>query len=165
MLTRRSMMLASIAAGVIDEQQNRLCQSGAARDAGEFRRARRRLRLPHPHPRAIPRNSRSSPAASIRPNWRSPEEMTALHKALHMERVVIVTPSDLRHRQLGHAVRHGGARRDRARRRRDRRQDVGERSRRRWARPAFAASASTSQPAASTIRTSAGRAFRPRSSA
>ena len=44
------------------------------------------------------------------PELASPEEMTALHKALKMERVVIVTPSHLRHRQLGHAVRHGGAR-------------------------------------------------------
>ena len=92
------------------------------------------------------------------PELASPEEMTALHKALHMERVVIVTPSIYGTGQLGHAVRHDGAGRDRARGCRDRRQDVGERSRRDGQGRHYAASASISQPAASTIRTSAGRA-------
>ena len=93
------------------EQQNRLRQSGAASDAGEFRRPRRRLRLPHPYPSATLQKFPFFAGRVYTPELASPEEMTALHKALHMERVVIVTPSDLRPRQFADAVRHGGARR------------------------------------------------------
>src|SRR5690242_2501247 len=42
---------------------------------------------------AIRKNSRSSPATSTRLNRLPLKEMSALHKALHIERVVIVTPS------------------------------------------------------------------------
>jgi len=74
-------------------QPNRFCDSGAASDAGEFRHSRRRLRLPHPHFTAIPPNFHSSPGGSTPRNRRRPKRCLPLHKALHLERVVIVTPS------------------------------------------------------------------------
>ena len=71
------------------------------------------------------------------PELASPEEMTALHKALHMERVVIVTPSI-----------YGP-----------------DNSATLFGMPASAASDSISPPVASTIRPSAGRGSRPPSNA
>jgi predicted TIM-barrel fold metal-dependent hydrolase len=41
----------------------------------------------------IPKSFPSSRAVSTPQSWHPPKEMTALHKALHIERVVIVTPS------------------------------------------------------------------------
>ena len=74
------------------EQPNRSGESRAAIDAGEFRHSRRRLRLPHPYP-PDPAKFPFFAGRVYTPELASPEEMTALHKALHMERVVIVTPS------------------------------------------------------------------------
>jgi predicted TIM-barrel fold metal-dependent hydrolase len=92
MLTRRSMLLASIAAGVMI--QNRTAAAKAAQPATPVN-----FDIPagacdchtHIHP-----DSEKFPFFSGRvytPELASPEEMTALHKALKMERVVIVTPS------------------------------------------------------------------------
>ena len=47
----------------------------------------------HTHIHADPANFRSSPGRVYTPELALPEEMAALHKALHIERVVIVTPS------------------------------------------------------------------------
>src|SRR2546430_8230226 len=92
MLTRRSMMLASIAAGVI--MNNRTASAKAAQPATPVN-----FDVPagacdchthiHPDPEKFPFFS----GRVYTPELASPEEMTALHKALHMERVVIVTPS------------------------------------------------------------------------
>ena len=92
MLTRRSMMLASIAAGVMI--QNRTANAKAAQPATPVN-----FDIPagacdchtHIHP-----DSEKFPFFAGRvytPELASPEEMTALHKALKIERVVIVTPS------------------------------------------------------------------------
>src|SRR6476660_6975624 len=92
MLTRRSMMLASIAAGVM--MQNRTASAAAAQPATPVN-----FDIPagacdchthiHPDPAKFPFFS----GRVYTPELASPEEMTALHKALKMERVVIVTPS------------------------------------------------------------------------
>jgi predicted TIM-barrel fold metal-dependent hydrolase len=92
MLTRRGMMLASIAAGVI--MNNRTASAKAAQPATPVN-----FDVPvgacdchthiHPDPEKFPFFS----GRVYTPELASPEEMTALHKALHMERVVIVTPS------------------------------------------------------------------------
>ena len=129
MFTRRGILLASIAAGVAMTGRNSPRQGVAALDAGEFRRSGPRLRLPHPHPRrpgeisvlcgarlhagtgVARRNGGAAPGAAYRARGDRDAER-------------------LWPRQFRDAVRHQGARRDRARRRRDRRQDAGERSRR-----------------------------------
>ena len=58
----------------------------AAGDGAEFRRPFRRVRLPYPHFRRFA-------GRVYTPEQASPEEMTALHRSLRIERVVIVTPS------------------------------------------------------------------------
>jgi hypothetical protein len=98
------------------------------------------------------------------PELASPEEMAALHKALKMERVVIVTPSiygpDNSATLFGMAARGATARGVAV---------IDDKTSRPistpWARPASAASGSTSPPAASTTRMSAGHGFPPPSSA
>ena len=115
MLTRRSILLASasIASGSDHEQheqQNRIRQGSAALDTGEFR-------LPagacdcHTHIHGDPEKFPFFAGRVYTPELASPEEMAALHKALHIERVVIVTPSVYGTGQFRHAVRHEGARR------------------------------------------------------
>src|SRR3954452_16744394 len=92
MLTRRSMMLASIAAGVT--MNSKTASTKAAQPATPVN-----FEVPagacdshthiHPDPAKFPMFS----GRVYTPELASPEEMSALHKALHMERVVIVTPS------------------------------------------------------------------------
>lgn len=92
MLTRRSMMLASIAAGVALKSKS--ARAKAAQPATPVN-----FDIPagacdchthiHPDPAQFPFFS----GRVYTPEPASPEEMTALHKALKMERVVIVTPS------------------------------------------------------------------------
>src|SRR5471030_199170 len=92
MLTRRSMMLASIAAGVT--MNNRTSSAKAAQPSTPVN-----FDIPagacdchthiHPDPAKFPFFS----GRVYTPELASPEEMSALHKALHIERVVIVTPS------------------------------------------------------------------------
>jgi predicted TIM-barrel fold metal-dependent hydrolase len=92
MLTRRSMMLASIAAGVT--MNNRTVLAKAAQPSTPVN-----FEIPpgacdcHTH---IHGDTAKFPFFAGRvytPELASPEEMSALHKALHIERVVIVTPS------------------------------------------------------------------------
>ena len=92
MLTRRSILLASIAAGMT--MHNRNAFGGASQPATPVN-----FDVPagacdchthiHPDPAKFPFFS----GRVYTPELASPEEMTALHKALHMDRVVIVTPS------------------------------------------------------------------------
>ena len=164
MLNRRDLLLASVAAGVA--MQNRAAFAKAAQPTTPVN-----FDVPagacdcHTHIHGDPEKFPFFAGRVYTPEPASPEEMAALHKALHIERVVIVTPSvygtDNSATLFGMKARGD----DRARRRRDRRQDAGERSRRHGARPASAASGSILRPAASTIPASAARAFRPRSSA
>src|SRR4051812_34490305 len=92
MPTRRDVLLASIAAGVA--MKSRTVFAKAAQPATPVN-----FEVPagacdchthiHPDPTKFPMFS----GRVYTPELASPEEMTALHKALHIERVVIVTPS------------------------------------------------------------------------
>jgi predicted TIM-barrel fold metal-dependent hydrolase len=92
MPTRRDVLLASIAAGVA--MKTRTVFAKAAQPATPVN-----FEVPagacdchthiHPDPAKFPMFS----GRVYTPELASPEEMSALHKALHMERVVIVTPS------------------------------------------------------------------------
>jgi len=92
MPTRRDVLLASIAAGVA--MKTRTAFAKAAQPATPVN-----FEVPagacdchthiHPDPAKFPMFA----GRVYTPELASPEEMTALHKALHMERVVIVTPS------------------------------------------------------------------------
>src|ERR1041384_6480603 len=92
MLTRRSMMLASIAAGALMTNRDALAkaaQPGTAVNCDIPAGACDCHTHIHPDPAKFPFFA----GRVYTPELASPEEMTALHKALHMERVVIVTPS------------------------------------------------------------------------
>jgi len=92
MLTRRSILLASLAAGVT--MQNRPALAKAAQPSTPVN-----FDVPagacdcHTHIHADPAKFPFYPGRVYTPEPASPEEMSALHKALHIERVVIVTPS------------------------------------------------------------------------
>ncbi|KWV57924.1 hydrolase [Bradyrhizobium macuxiense] len=92
MLTRRSMMLASIAAGVTMNSSNAFSKASQPSTAVNFD-------VPvgacdcHTHIHGDPAKFPFFAGRVYTPEQASPEEMSALHKALHIERVVIVTPS------------------------------------------------------------------------
>src|SRR3981189_1251720 len=92
MLTRRSMMLASIATGAI--MNNKAVLAKAAQPATPVN-----FDIPagacdcHTHIHGDPEKFPFFAGRVYTPELASPEEMSALHKALHIERVVIVTPS------------------------------------------------------------------------
>src|SRR6266481_4660994 len=92
MLTRRSMMLASISAGVTMNNKTALAKAAQPSTPVNFE-------LPagacdcHTHIHGDPAKFPFFAGRVYTPELASPEEMSALHKALHIERVVIVTPS------------------------------------------------------------------------
>jgi predicted TIM-barrel fold metal-dependent hydrolase len=92
MFTRRGILLASIAAGVI--MPNRNARATAAQPSTPIN-----FDVPacacdcHTHIHGDPEKFPFFSGRVYTPELASPEEMTALHKALHIERVVIVTPS------------------------------------------------------------------------
>src|SRR5690348_14516969 len=92
MLTRRGILLASLAAGVT--MNNRGVSAKAAQPSTAVN-----FDVPagacdcHTHIHADPEKFPFFAGRVYTPELASPEEMTALHKALHIERVVIVTPS------------------------------------------------------------------------
>ncbi|MBR1231502.1 amidohydrolase family protein [Bradyrhizobium sp. AUGA SZCCT0182] len=92
MLTRRSMMLASIAAGVTMNSRTVLAKAAQPATPVNFD-------IPagacdcHTHIHPDPAKFPFFAGRVYTPELASPEEMTALHKAIRMERVVIVTPS------------------------------------------------------------------------
>jgi predicted TIM-barrel fold metal-dependent hydrolase len=92
MLTRRSILLGSIAAGVL--MQNRDVLGKAAQPATPVN-----FEIPagacdcHTHIHGDVEKFPFFAGRVYTPEPASPEEMSALHKALHIERVVIVTPS------------------------------------------------------------------------
>ncbi|MBR1283793.1 amidohydrolase family protein [Bradyrhizobium sp. AUGA SZCCT0177] len=92
MLTRRSMMLASIAAGVTMNSRTVLAKAAQPATPVNFD-------IPagacdcHTHIHPDPSKFPFFAGRVYTPELASPEEMTALHKAIRMERVVIVTPS------------------------------------------------------------------------
>jgi len=92
MLTRRSILLASIAAGVTMPNRTALAKAAQPSTPVNFD-------IPagacdcHTHIHGDPEKFPLFAGRVYTPEPASPEEMTALHKALHIERVVIVTPS------------------------------------------------------------------------
>ena len=92
MLTRRSLMLATVAAGVT--MRNLEAVAKAAQPATPVN-----FDVPagacdcHTHIHGDPEKFPFYAGRVYTPEPASPEEMSALHKALHLERVVIVTPS------------------------------------------------------------------------
>jgi predicted TIM-barrel fold metal-dependent hydrolase len=92
MFTRRGMLLASIAAGVTMTSRDVLAKAAQPSTPVNFDVPAGACDC-HTH---IHADSEKFPFFAGRvytPELASPEEMTALHKALHIERVVIVTPS------------------------------------------------------------------------
>jgi predicted TIM-barrel fold metal-dependent hydrolase len=92
MFTRRGMLLASIAAGVTMTSRDVLAKAAQPSTPVNFDVPAGACDC-HTH---IHADSEKFPFFAGRvytPELASPEEMTALHKALHVERVVIVTPS------------------------------------------------------------------------
>src|SRR3954451_12314749 len=92
MLTRRSILLASIAAGVI--MPNRTAFAKAAQPSTPVN-----FDVPasacdcHTHIHGDPEKFPFFIGRVYTPETALPEEMAALHKSLHVQRVVIVTPS------------------------------------------------------------------------
>ena len=92
MLTRRSVMLATVAAGVA--MRNQAAMAKAAQPATPVN-----FDVPagacdcHTHIHGDPEKFPFFAGRVYTPEPALPEEMSALHKALHIERVVIVTPS------------------------------------------------------------------------
>ncbi|MEH2668638.1 amidohydrolase family protein [Bradyrhizobium elkanii] len=92
MLTRRVMMLASIAAGVTMTSSNAFSKAAQPSTAVNFDVPAGACDC-HTHIHGDPEKFPFFAGRVYTPEPASPEEMSALHKALHVERVVIVTPS------------------------------------------------------------------------
>jgi predicted TIM-barrel fold metal-dependent hydrolase len=92
MLSRRSILLASIVAGVAMPNRNALAKAAQPSTPVNFDVPAGACDC-HTHIHGDPEKFPFFPGRVYTPELASPEEMTALHKALHIERVVIVTPS------------------------------------------------------------------------
>src|ERR1700748_1402624 len=92
MLTRRGVLLASIAAGLTMTNRNVLAKAAQPSTPVNFDVPAGACDC-HTHIHADPEKFPFFTGRVYTPEPASPEEMTALHKALHIERVVIVTPS------------------------------------------------------------------------
>jgi predicted TIM-barrel fold metal-dependent hydrolase len=92
MFTRRGILLAPIAAGVIMPNRNALATAAQPSTPVNFDVPAGACDC-HTHIHGDPAKFPFFSGRVYTPELASPEEMTALHKALHIERVVIVTPS------------------------------------------------------------------------
>jgi len=92
MLTGRGIMLGSIAAGVTMPNRNALAAAAQPSTPVNFDVPAGACDC-HTHIHGDPAKFPFFSGRVYTPELASPEEMTALHKALHIERVVIVTPS------------------------------------------------------------------------
>src|SRR6476646_10914422 len=92
MLTRRSMLLASIAAGMTMPNRTALAKPSQPATAVNFDVPAGACDC-HTHIHGDPEKFPFFAGRVYTPEPASPEEMSALHKALNMERVVVVTPS------------------------------------------------------------------------
>jgi predicted TIM-barrel fold metal-dependent hydrolase len=92
MLTRRAILLASVAAGAAMTNQNAFAKAAQPSTAVNFDVPAGACDC-HTHIHADPAKFPFYGGRVYTPELASPEEMSALHKALHVERVVIVTPS------------------------------------------------------------------------
>jgi predicted TIM-barrel fold metal-dependent hydrolase len=92
MLNRRSVLLASIAAGVTMSSRTVLAKAAQPSTPVNFDVPAHACDC-HTHIHGDPAKFPFFAGRVYTPELASPEEMSALHKALHIERVVIVTPS------------------------------------------------------------------------
>jgi predicted TIM-barrel fold metal-dependent hydrolase len=92
MLTRRSVLLASIAAGVTMRNRTVLAKASQPSTPVNFEVPAGACDC-HTHIHGDPAKFPFFAGRVYTPELASPEEMAALHNALHVERVVIVTPS------------------------------------------------------------------------
>src|SRR5437879_384829 len=92
MFTRRGILLASIAAGVVTPNRNACATAAQPSTSVNFDVPAGACDC-HTHIHGDPEKFPFFSGRVYTPELASPEEMTALHKALHIERVVIVTPS------------------------------------------------------------------------
>ena len=92
MLNRRDLLLASIAAGVAIQDRNALAKPSQPTTPVNFDVPAGACDC-HTHIHGDPEKFPFFAGRVYTPEPASPEEMAALHKALHIERVVIVTPS------------------------------------------------------------------------
>src|SRR6201991_4859072 len=92
MLTRRGILLASVAAGVAMNTKSAFAKAAQPSTAVNFDVPAGACDC-HTHIHADPEKFPFFGGRVYTPELASPEEMSALHKALHIERVVIVTPS------------------------------------------------------------------------
>src|SRR5437899_796542 len=92
MLTRRSIVLASIGAGITMTNRDVFAKAAQPSTAVNFDVLAGACDC-HTHIHADPEKFPFFAGRVYTPELASPEEMTALHKALRIERVVIVTPS------------------------------------------------------------------------
>ncbi len=92
MFTRRTMLLASIAAGAVMNNNDALAKPAQPSTPVNFDVPAGACDC-HTHIHGDPQKFPFFAGRVYTPEPASPEEMSALHKALHIERVVIVTPS------------------------------------------------------------------------
>jgi predicted TIM-barrel fold metal-dependent hydrolase len=92
MLTRRGILLASLAAGVTMPTRNALAKASQPATPVNFDVPAGACDC-HTHIHGDPEKFPFFAGRVYTPEPASPEEMSALHRALHVERVVIVTPS------------------------------------------------------------------------
>src|ERR1700726_3793138 len=92
MLTRRAALIGSIAAGAAMRTETSLATASQPATAVNFAIPANACDC-HTHIHGDPAKFPFFAGRVYTPELASPEEMTALHKALRMERVVIVTPS------------------------------------------------------------------------
>src|ERR1700744_6155425 len=92
MFTRRHVLLASAAAGFTLHGRNVIAAAAQPSTPVNFDVPAHATDC-HTHIHGDPAKFPFFPGRVYTPELASPEEMTALHKALHIERVVIVTPS------------------------------------------------------------------------
>jgi predicted TIM-barrel fold metal-dependent hydrolase len=92
MLSRRNVLLASIAAGVTMNNKDAFAKAAQPSTPVNFDVPAGACDC-HTHIHADPEKFPFFSGRVYTPELASPEEMSALHKALHIERVVIVTPS------------------------------------------------------------------------
>src|ERR1700756_5161471 len=92
MLNRRDLLLASIAAGVAMQDRTALAKPSQPATAVNFDVPAGACDC-HTHIHGDPEKIPFYAGRVYTPEPASPEKMSALHKALHIERVVIVTPS------------------------------------------------------------------------
>ena len=92
MLTRREALIRTVAGGVLLRHRPAFAKASQPSTPVSFEMPANACDC-HTHIFADPQKFPLSPGRTYTPETASPEEMSALHRALHVQRVVIVTPS------------------------------------------------------------------------